>query len=99
MRERFRSDPPELRLEHDLGELVACFHRPSGTTHLLAEPAPELLALLSGRALTIEEIVAGIAQRFAVEDDGADLAERIAARLDELCAAGLVRRETGGAAG
>ena len=38
---RYAADPPVARLTVALDALVAIYHRPSGTTHLLASPAPE----------------------------------------------------------
>ena len=45
------ADPPSARAVVALDDLVAVLHRPSGATHLLAPPAPELLdALAEGPA-------------------------------------------------
>ena len=66
-----------------LDELTLVYHRPAGATHLLAEPAPELLAALIEGQSDADALLA----RFALgEEDRAALAER----LDELVAAGLV---------
>ncbi|WP_076071177.1 HPr-rel-A system PqqD family peptide chaperone [Sphingomonas montana] len=70
------------------------FHAPSGMTHLLAPPLPEILAEIApdadgrGGGATAEEIVARL--RATYELDG-DVAAVVAARLAELHAAGLVR--------
>ena len=74
--------PEALRLV-PLDELTLVYHRPAGTTHLLAEPAPQIIAALQERP----DDLAGLLTRFAAgEDEAAALAER----LDELVAAGLV---------
>jgi PqqD family protein of HPr-rel-A system len=73
----------------ELDGLVALFHAPSGMTHILAPPAPQILAALQAGAADAGTILARIAARFDV-DGGADA---ISARLDELEAAGLVRRQ------
>lgn len=66
-----------------LDELTLVYHRPAGATHLLAEPAPELLAALIEGQSDADALLA----RFALgEEDRAALTER----LDELVAAGLV---------
>jgi PqqD family protein of HPr-rel-A system len=66
-----------------LDELTLVYHRPAGATHLLAEPAPELLAALIEGQSDADALLA----RFALgEGDRAALIER----LDELVAAGLV---------
>jgi PqqD family protein of HPr-rel-A system len=84
------ADPPELIRAVELDGLVALFHRPSGLTHILAAPAPQILAVLAGRAGDAQAILTRISERFDIVAQDADQA--IAARLAELEAAGLVRR-------
>ncbi|MBA4048169.1 MAG: HPr-rel-A system PqqD family peptide chaperone [Sphingomonas sp.] len=69
-----------------LDDLTLVYHRASGITHVLASPAPELLAALA-EPLALPELRARLASEFDLED-GADGA--LEARLDELIAAGLV---------
>lgn len=79
-----------------LGGLEAVYHLPSGITHLLAEPVPDLLDTLAaqapGRYVTADEMLVLIGERFDVLGD--DPAERpqavLAERLAELAALGLV---------
>ena len=71
-----------------LDGLTAIFHCPSGTTHLLAPPAPQILEALADHSADAATLLARMAERFEVEG-GADA---LAARLAELEAAGLVRR-------
>ena len=56
-----------------LGGLEAIYHAPSGITHLLAEPVPELLDALdavgAGTFVTAERLVAQIARRFDLLGD------------------------------
>ena len=80
--------PYQVRLEA-LGLITLCYHRASGQTHLLMEPSPEIMAHLWGRTLSREDITAALAAEF----DGtaeADFTDTLAARLEELCAIGLV---------
>ncbi|MBW6523877.1 HPr-rel-A system PqqD family peptide chaperone [Sphingomonas sp. RHCKR47] len=84
---RLRAPPADAFLICELGGLFALFHRPSGMTHLLASPAPELLELLGERALTRHELLAALNARYEVTDAADDLLD---ARLDELIAVGLV---------
>ena len=84
---RFRAPPADALLLRELDGLFALFHRPSGMTHLLASPAPELLELLGERALTRRELLGALVARYDVPDAAADLLD---ARLDELIAVGLV---------
>ena len=87
---RYIADPPELLRSVELESLTLVFHRPSGMTHLLAPPAPQILAALAGREGDCADILDRIAGAFEIEAD--DPAAAIAARLAELEAAGLVRR-------
>lgn len=87
---RFVADSPaEVRTEA-LETLTALYHRPSGTTHVLAPPAPQILEALADRPGDADELLRRMGERFELASDDAPAA--IAARLAELEAAGLVRR-------
>lgn len=73
-----------------LDGLTLLYHAPSGTTHIVAPPTPEILAALRAGPADIAELLARLAARFDFEDDAA--ADAIVARLAELEDAGLVRR-------
>lgn len=78
--------PEALRIVH-LDSFIAVFHRSSGLTHLLAAPAPEIMATLGEAGLTRVALAEKLVADFELEDlDDAALAER----LDELVACGLV---------
>lgn len=83
--------PDDVRLV-DLGVITACYHRPSGQTHLLMEPSPEIMAHLWGRTLTLTEITAALAAEFDMAAE-ADFPDTLAARLEELTAIGLVTKQ------
>jgi PqqD family protein of HPr-rel-A system len=85
---RYIADPPELIRQVELDGLTALFHRPSGMTHILAPPAPQILGALAGKAADLDELAGLLADRFEVRGG----AGALAARLAELEAAGLVRR-------
>jgi PqqD family protein of HPr-rel-A system len=72
----------------ELDGLTALFHVPSGMTHIVAPPAPQILEALARSPADLKELVRRLSRDFEV--DGAESA--LAARLDELEAAGLVRR-------
>ena len=84
---RYRAAPKATMKAERLDDLTANYHRASGQTHLLVEPAPEILEALAAAPLTRDELLA----RLAAEYDLADGIEgAIDARLAELVAAGLV---------
>lgn len=87
----FAADPPGLSRTVELEGLTLLYHRRSGLTHILAPPAPQILAALAAGPASAAEIVARIGERFEVEAE--DPAAAIAARLAELEAAGLVWRQ------
>lgn len=87
---RYRAPPVDALLIRELDGLFVLYHRPSGTTHLLASPAPELLELLAGQALTRDEVLAALVARYDVRDAASDLLD---ARLAELMAVGLMCAE------
>lgn len=78
---RYRADAGRRAVALD--SLTAVYHRGSGQTHLLAEPAPEILAALDAGEADVSVLVARLD---LVESDRAALT----ARLDELIATGLV---------
>ena len=83
----FADDPGAVRAV-PLDGLVALFHAPSGMTHVVAPPAPQILEALHEGPGDARAILARIAARYEVEGG----ARAIEARLAELEAAGLVRR-------
>jgi PqqD family protein of HPr-rel-A system len=82
-----------------LGGLEAIYHKPSGITHLLAEPVPDLLDTLAGltpgRGASVAQVLALMAERFDIEGDEPGEAHEsvILERLTELAALGLVVRK------
>jgi PqqD family protein of HPr-rel-A system len=74
----------------ELDGLVALFHAPSGMTHVVAPPAPQILEALHEGPGDARAILERIRARYDIEEGEA--AGAIEARLAELEAAGLVRR-------
>ncbi len=85
---RYVADGPDQVRRVELDGLTALFHRPSGMTHLLAAPAPQIFDVIAGKPGDTSEIMARMSERFDLE--GGE--EAILARLGELEASGLVRR-------
>lgn len=84
---RYRAPPTDALLIRELDGLFALYHRASGMTHLLASPAPELIALLGERAMTPDELMQALVDQFDVGDANPF---SLTARLEELLAIGLV---------
>lgn len=83
---RWRAADPATLRRAKLGDLTALYHRPSGQTHVVAEPVPEILAALTGEALAVAALMAALASSHDLDGDEAGLS----ARLAELAEAGLV---------
>ena len=83
----FSADPVDGFKIIPLDGLTALYHRRSGMTHVLAEPAPEIIRALAGQQLDVARLATALGV-----DCSPDNASALAARLDELCEAGLVSR-------
>lgn len=84
---RYRAAAPATLVAASLPPFTAVYQRASGTTHLLVEPAPEILTALAEAALTRAELATRLRAEFDLPS-GAEAA--LAARLAELVEAGLV---------
>lgn len=76
-----------------LDALEAVFHRRSGMTHLLVDPAPALLDILEADGATLPQILERLAGDYELvieDDEGASLEQVVTARLDELAGLGLI---------
>lgn len=92
---RYAPERADARLVHVLDPVTLVYHRRSGATHLLTEPAPQILGALDvlGPA-DAAGVAAYLGERFDLSGDGDNPAEAlIEARLDELAALGLIRVE------
>jgi PqqD family protein of HPr-rel-A system len=89
-RPRFKTDPEESVRMVGLDGLSVLYHRPSGMTHIVAPPAPQILEALRLGPADSGEILARMRAWYDLEGDEA--ADAVEARLDELEAAGLVSR-------
>lgn len=86
----YRADPPVLYRSVMLDGLTILHHRRSASTHVLAPPAPELIAALEQGPADAATLLARLAAAHDLPDATPALIE---ARLDELAEAGLVARE------
>jgi PqqD family protein of HPr-rel-A system len=87
---RYAADPEECVRSVALDGLWLLFHKPSGMTHIVAPPAPQILEALRLGPADAGEILARMRAWYDLEGD--DAADAVEARLEELEAAGLVRR-------
>ena len=87
----YAADPPELRRLVVLDALSVIFHRPSGQTHIVDSPAPEILAALGEGPADAAAVLARLARDHDIHE-GSEAEAALAARLEELVAAGLVWR-------
>lgn len=83
----YAADPPEALRRAALDGLTVLYHRPSGQTHIVSEPVPEILGTLEAGPCGAAELLA----RLTGSDDG-EGREALEARLEELEATGLVFR-------
>lgn len=83
----FRAPPAEAVRIVALDDLTLIYHRAAGATHLLAEPAPEILEALADGSADAETLLRRLSERFDLDPHAE---QGIAARLEELIAAGLV---------
>lgn len=92
---RYAPEPPDARLIHALEPVTLVYHRRSGVTHLLTEPAPQILDALDViGAADAAGVAAWLGERFDLSTEGGETAEAlIEARLEELAALGLIRVE------
>lgn len=83
----YAADPPSALRRAALDGLTILYHRPSGQTHIVSEPVPEILDALQAGPCSAADLLV----RLTGSDDG-EGHEALAARLDELEATGLVFR-------
>jgi PqqD family protein of HPr-rel-A system len=86
----YKAEPADQFLVEPLDAMTLIYQRRSGITHIVAEPVPEILAVMGEDALTASEIAERLANKF--DFDHADAGAIIAARLEELAATGLAER-------
>ncbi|ASK87501.1 HPr-rel-A system PqqD family peptide chaperone [Sphingorhabdus sp. SMR4y] len=91
MTQKYRAAPAGDLIWHDLDSMTLLFHRPSGITHMLADPAPAIIAVMGDAPLSTTEITARLSAQFDIESE-VDAENIVLARLQELSALGLVSR-------
>jgi PqqD family protein of HPr-rel-A system len=74
-----------------LDDLTLIYHRPSGMTHIVGEPVPQILIILDQMASNADDLMRKLSSEHDIADDG-NMHNALAARLDELCITGLLSR-------
>lgn len=74
-----------------MGEVMLLFHRPSGQTHIVASPVPEILDALGEGAADAQAVMARLLRDHDL-DDTPDARDVVHAHLDELDALGVIAR-------
>ena len=84
---RYIADDADARATVPLDGLSLIYHAPSGATHIVAPPAPEILEALAKGPADAVELLRRLHEKYEFDGD-----EVIHVRLGELEEAGLVRR-------
>lgn len=87
----YRADPSEARRVIALDGVALIFHRPSGLTHIVAPPAPQILEALGEGDADAITLLNRLKRDYDFGDEE-DLEVALLARLTELESAGLVWR-------
>ena len=85
----YRAPPRDGLLIAPLDEFTAVYHRASGITHLLTDPAPQIIVAVQDGAQSLDALLDRLGRDYDLTDG---TREALAARLDELVEAGLVER-------
>jgi len=75
---------------HPIDGMTLVFHRPSGTTHFLDSPAPEMLDLLAAAPMDAARLTSALCARLGLDEDS-EARTVVEARLAQLVDAGLVQ--------
>jgi PqqD family protein of HPr-rel-A system len=84
----YKAEPAGQLLTVPLDAMTLIYQRRSGITHIVAEPVPEILAVMGGDALRAADVAERLAVQF--DFDAADAEAIVASRLEELAGLGLI---------
>ena len=94
MTQKYRAASKDELVWHALDSMTLLFQRPSGITHMLADPAPAILEVMGDSSFSAPEIAARLVAAFDIASDD-NIENIIHARLAELFDLGLVARVPG----
>lgn len=90
-RERlYYRDAADRMLARPLDGLTLFYHRPSGITHMVDSPVPEILSTLTEEPLAAEAILDRLSRDYDLDGEG-DALGLLTGHLEALCDLGLVR--------
>ncbi|MFM2410247.1 MAG: hypothetical protein RL481_1075 [Pseudomonadota bacterium] len=87
----YKAEPASQLLIEPLDAMTLVYHRRSGTTHMVAEPVPEIIAAMRDDIVDAATVVSRLLANFDLGEAGKAEAV-IAARLEELADLGFVQR-------
>jgi PqqD family protein of HPr-rel-A system len=85
----YRAEPVDNCVMRCVEGLALLYHRPSGSTHLLDSPVPEILELLAAGPCDAAMLTRHLCERLDLAEDEEALMV-VSARLGELAGIGLV---------
>ena len=91
MSQQFKAANPKDIILHMLDMMTLVFHRPSGRTHIVADPIPAILEVMQQGVSSPAQIAEALENNFDLEE-GVDVENVVLARLDEMHTLGLVER-------
>jgi PqqD family protein of HPr-rel-A system len=84
----YRAERADQLLVEPLDAMTLIYQRRSGITHIVAEPVPEILAVMGGDALDAAAVAQRLAAQFDI--DASDASAIVQSRLEEMATLGLV---------
>jgi PqqD family protein of HPr-rel-A system len=88
----YRAEHRDDIIVETLDMITLVYQKRSGITHLVAEPMPQILAILADNVLTLHALCEKMALQFDLDAQAPETQNAIAARLSELENLGLVER-------
>ncbi|MEM8918995.1 MAG: HPr-rel-A system PqqD family peptide chaperone [Pseudomonadota bacterium] len=92
MSQQYKLKANDALAAHPLDSMTAIYQMSSGITHLVTDPIPAILQVLTDQFADCQQVAALLEKQFELEADG-DVEAIVAARLDELWQLGLVERQ------
>jgi len=87
----FRAEAADALIIRPLDTMTLIYQRRSGITHMVAQPVPEILAVMGDQAMNAKDVAVKLSESF---DLGVieDAIEIVADRLQELADLGLIEQ-------